>query len=493
MLLSRWLFPGAEGNPHAENTVLFPSFFSRAPVISTTTPAGKGQESGVRLLEEYDASAADEHLNEAIKHVPLEAILALKKKQLRANSPLFSGTPTRRAFAWLVLLGYLTLIYVGIFYFFYFLADNATTLVDVLKTTASNTHTGLADAYQNLVDPATPQQVADLMTEFYELLAKMGYYDASIIARPPHISPSINKTLAAELNYSKAAIDMMEMLPYLNINGNMSVFNWEAGSYGNEFLLRGVFADMRNDEDLETSRDPYFMGSDSEESGYMLPDYVSLSLGPEEGSMMVVNVQNMKMWTFQMEGNADPATQHIANKEDTANWLSPEQYPSRLARDALRDYINKFITLEWMPGALYNGSWDGDEHARLYLKNGWRGNFDSAAFYRDRIQWHIDDEARFQAEEPFENVVNLARNVDSLLSGIMRKQEEIKAIDAGTYEGQQYPDMLKHRADLVQSAAEESTYLPQVQAKLEKAREALKSVDPAVKKAREERIAKYGF
>lgn len=194
-----------------------------------------------------------------------------------------------------------------------------------------------------------------------------------------------------------------------------------------------------------------------------------------------------------MEGNADPATQHIANKEDTANWLSPEQYPSRLARDALRDYINKFITLEWMPGALYNGSWDGDEHARLYLKNGWRGNFDSAAFYRDRIQWHIDDEARFQAEEPFENVVNLARNVDSLLSGIMRKQEEIKAIDAGTYEGQQYPDMLKHRADLVQSAAEESTYLPQVQAKLEKAREALKSVDPAVKKAREERIAKYGF
>jgi hypothetical protein len=303
MLLSKWLFPGAESNPHAENAILFSKFHERLGLAPTLPTPAKGEESDVSLLSDYDASTADEHLSEAIRHVPITAILALKKKQLRENSPLYSGPPAKRAFAWVVLLGYLTVIYVGIFYFFYFLSDNTTTLLDVFKSGASNAYTGLADVYQGITDPATPQQVADIMTEFYELLAEMGYYDASIIARPPHVNPSINKTLAAELKFSKAAIDMMEMLPYLNINGNTSIFNWEVGSYGQEFLLRGLFADMRNDEDLQTSRDPYIMGvevdkgPDEEEGPYILPDHVLLSLVGEEGTMMVLNVQNSECRT----------------------------------------------------------------------------------------------------------------------------------------------------------------------------------------------------
>jgi len=194
-----------------------------------------------------------------------------------------------------------------------------------------------------------------------------------------------------------------------------------------------------------------------------------------------------------MSGNADPSTQHIANKLETGNWLSPQSYPTRLARDALRDYINRFVALEWMPGGIYNGTWEGDEHARLYIKNGWRGDFDSAAFNRDRIQWNLDDEARQQAELPFDKVAALSRQVNSILESVMRKQKEVAAIDAGEIPDQEWPDLPKHRAELIQSAAEDSRLLPEVQAELEKAREALKSADPAVKKAREERIAKYGF
>jgi len=295
MLLSRWLFPGAGSNPRAENAILFSAFHER---LRNAPPKKTAEDADAPLLEAHDAAAVDEYLNEAINNVPIDDLLEIKKKQMRENSPLYNGTRARRAFAWLVLLCYLTVIYVGVFYLFSFLSSNSLHAVDMLSLTATNAYANLAQTYQSITNPATPQQVADIMLEFYELLAEMGYYDASLIARPPHIQPSINKTLAAELKFSQASVEMMEILPYLNINGNTSAFNWEAGLYGNEFLLRGIFADLRAEEDMKVSRDPWFFGvdesKDSNEDGglYMLPDYVSLSLLGDEGTMMVLNVRN---------------------------------------------------------------------------------------------------------------------------------------------------------------------------------------------------------
>jgi hypothetical protein len=200
------------------------------------------------------------------------------------------------------------------------------------------------------------------------------------------------------------------------------------------------------------------------------------------------------MWTIeQFSGNVDPATKDMQNNDGVGNWLSPEQYPSRLAREALRDYINKFKALTWMPGGFYNGSWQGDEYQRLYRKNGWPENFDSVAFNHDRVQWLIDDELRRTAEEPFERVTRLVIEIESLLGSISRKQKEIADIDAGLEPSQPWPDLPRHRADLVEGSTEASKQLLLTQAQLEEAREALKTVDPAVRKAREARIAKYGF
>ena len=91
------------------------------------------------------------------------------------------------------------------------------------------------------------QEVADIMTEFYELLAETGHYNESIIKRPPH-HPGINKALAAELELSPEAVDMMELLPYLNLKDYPIA--WSKGGGDNEFLLSGTFADLRDDGEV---------------------------------------------------------------------------------------------------------------------------------------------------------------------------------------------------------------------------------------------------
>ena len=292
---------------------IFPALFPGQPIDNgegsgagtrpETSKLGQQGDSHVPLLENYDtaandASDVDAHLQEALRHMNLEQIYRLRLAQIRKTSPLYTGSPVRRGLAWLVLIGYLTLIYVVIFYFFYYLADSSLQIVSTIKSTASNVYTDLADTYQNIVDPATPQQVADLMTELYVLLAEMGLYEESLTARPPHVNPAINRTLAEELDFSPKAIETMEILPYLDIKGNVSLFNWQRGSYGDEFLLRGTYADLRDEEVLSVSRDPYQIGVDAnkshdEEGGpYMGPNHVMLSLMGDEGVMMVLNVAN---------------------------------------------------------------------------------------------------------------------------------------------------------------------------------------------------------
>lgn len=112
----------------------------------------------------------------------------------------------------------------------------------------------------------------------------------------------------------------------------------------------------------------------------------------------------MKLWTMNQEsGNADFALEGDRKEKDVSkNPNSLDNYPSRLARDALRDYMQKFRDLEWIPGGLVNETWDGDNYVRLYRDNGWPSNFDPEAFLSARPKWEEDDEARRSAEQPFE-------------------------------------------------------------------------------------------
>lgn len=245
----------------------------------------------VPLLEDYDTTIpdsqteADDSLSSAPKSKPIP-------------------TRKRRALALFLLFVWFYFIFTVSFYLFSFLGNHYHHTLHVLNTAASKTYGGMTDTYQSITNPATREEVVDLMTELYELLAEMGYYDAAMIGRPPH-NPGINRTLAAELEFSLEAVEMMEMLPYLQQGQEEGPLGWGAD---NNFLLSGTFADLRDDGVLSFTRDPMFAIEDSskgfdEDGGkYMRPNYVCLSLpGEGYGAIMILDVKTRRFqgWSFQ--------------------------------------------------------------------------------------------------------------------------------------------------------------------------------------------------
>ena len=99
------------------------------------------------------------------------------------------------------------------------------------------------------------------------------------------------------------------------------------------------------------------------------------------------------MWlVWQIDGSSDPA---FADMPDisfkrTINFNDFDQYPSRPAVEFLEDMINRFKTLEWIPGGLYNAE---DEKSIAfkgwYLASGWPDAFDGAKF--DRLRKAAED------------------------------------------------------------------------------------------------------
>lgn len=193
------------------------------------------------------------------------------------------------------------LVYIALYQIFVRLGGQPPLFRDVL---ASRSWDDLVKTCETIWHPTTKGEVVDLMTEFYELLAEMGYYDPELIERAPH-ERGINRTLAAELGFSKEAVEMMDMLPYLQLKQEgEGPLRWSKGPVDNEFLLYGTFADLRNDDVLVESRDPMY-GVDQftdppeafgEEGGkYVKPDYIWLMLLGNRGTVMILHVNTRKL------------------------------------------------------------------------------------------------------------------------------------------------------------------------------------------------------
>jgi len=347
-------------------------------------------------------------------------------------------------------------------------------------------------------------EVASLMTEFYELLAEMGYYEPAKIDRAPHTDPGINHEYAKEVGFSDKAVEMMLKLPYLNTELDVA---WMHGASHVEFLLYGTFIDFRLDENLLSSQDPlYILGNEqkglNEDDGrYMKPDYIPLSALANHGTTMILNVETLELWTVDQEtGTADPALEDIQAKGDENNDNSLDNYPSRSATLALKDYIKKFRDLEWMPGGLYNDTWAGENYARLYREHGWPSSFNRTAFMVSQGDWEESERLRCDAEEPFGEVKKYQSWLDSSLRRIEQYQKDISDVDAGEIipndqldRPERFADRAKYRQELVDRINVDTSRLSDLQSHLEAAKEALRHVDPRIKKAREERIAKYGW
>jgi hypothetical protein len=216
-------------------------------------------------------------------------------------------------FHWLLRFCLLTFVWTALFSAIYTF-DMLDRIRAPIDRALAKVHNIVQDTYYGFAHPHADREIADLMTEFYELLAEMGYFEPELINRPPHVNPSINTTLARELRFSTSAVRMMQLLPYLGIENDADYpFHWLVED-GNEFILHGRFSDMRIDEELLESRDPFYAwgGSGDDEGGdwdepdgkYMKPDYVCLNLLGNHGVVMVLNVRNcmpLSPFPFQYE------------------------------------------------------------------------------------------------------------------------------------------------------------------------------------------------
>jgi hypothetical protein len=169
-----------------------------------------------------------------------------------------------------------------------------------------------SDGYPEAPDPRI-REIADLMTEWYQLFIDMRYIKAENVVFPPHKHLKIDVSKPAAYGFTKDVVDLWHMLPY-----HIGSTEWNFGSDGGEFLMWGEFlSDLRgSDADWwQTAVDPFFgiddissqfepgvraedrdTGNWDDESGpYMRPWYVALTGVGNHGSVMVLDTKNCEL------------------------------------------------------------------------------------------------------------------------------------------------------------------------------------------------------
>ena len=337
-------------------------------------------------------------------------------------------------------------------------------------------------------------ETAALIGQFYELFIKMRYLPATSIAYPPHTSPSINTRLAHSLGLTTQAIEFLQLLPY--VTGRTA---WGGGGE-QEFLFSGIFADFRDDDTLEQSRDPLYGSPDpdgdwEDENGpYMRPWYVAVNQLGNHGTVMVLDLKTRRLWMEDQEGGwtSDPGLRDIGEyRQVSENRNAFENVPSRRVDVVLKDLMRKFEEVEWVPGGFYPGTGDltADVYKSLYLEHGWPDNFNGSGFHVARLAFEDAKSERYSAEQPF-------REVSTYRGWLKGSQEKIARLEAlGGAEREKYEEVLRIRVPGMKTIEEEiesiKTNNVRLEAELRGAEEVVRNLDPAIGKARKEFKAKY--
>ena len=133
----------------------------------------------------------------------------------------------------------------------------------------------------------------------------------------------------------------------------------------------------------------------------MKPYYVLLSRVGNHGLVMVLNVRNFYLWSIDQEGgNADFALPDFEN-QILNNGNPLDNLPSRQARNALRDYIQRFRTWSGCPVDSGMGRWMAKlrPHVR---EAGWPDAYNRSVFISSRVAWEKAEEERWGAEAAIE-------------------------------------------------------------------------------------------
>ncbi|KAH8812548.1 hypothetical protein F5884DRAFT_785752 [Xylogone sp. PMI_703] len=183
--------------------------------------------------------------------------------------------------------------------------------------------------------------IVSLMTEIYTILLKLRYIETSDIIYPPTDGHVLDEALCASLNLAPAVISLIRKLPCPVDVETARTF---------DFLLETrtiVYTDRR---DLWASRDPDHSGTfdDLIRPDYLLPSDIALTVGRLYGLSLVLDTDSNTIRTVTAHKGppTDPSETIIERPEDLDHYRN---YPAEPADEVLREYINKFKTLEWIP------------------------------------------------------------------------------------------------------------------------------------------------
>lgn len=244
-------------------------------------------------------------------------------------------------------------------------------------------------------------EVADLMLEIYQTLARMRYLDPSEIQRGPHNITNLLPVYEG-LGLDASVVQLYSLLPYIS----------PGVARGLDFLQGGQFADFRDPEDVEQGRDPFYGSPDEEdfddENGpYMRPWMTPLSNLGNHQSVILYDTRKHRIWIIDQESweSTDLALEGVAaGRPRSKNRNNFEHIPSRPAADVLRDINRWYLSLEVLPGDgdQSSGIWDEPDLKALYRAHGWPDQFDGDAFQIAQVRGYAVSCAKGKAEAPLQ-------------------------------------------------------------------------------------------
>ncbi|KKY20298.1 hypothetical protein UCRPC4_g04188 [Phaeomoniella chlamydospora] len=267
-------------------------------------------------------------------------------------------------------------------------------------------------------------EIASLMTEWYELLQEMHYLGSGAIGYAPRTGKhAFNVTRARELGIDERVIDLAQRMPYIiedwaqPENGtriddeelrelHRDDPNWWLG-HQEEHMIWGE-ARFMDFADLDLIRDPMYMNwgrDDSEEiDDYMLRTAVSVTQMGNHGPVFILDTRRNIITCEDAEGSGlcDPAFRGLPYPDPPrgvpeGHFL--EYYPARSAPVLLRDFIHKLRTLEELPGGKDKENVWYNSIRRLYETHGWPDNFNGQAFDAAFLEWEENEKwAEFDRE-----------------------------------------------------------------------------------------------
>ncbi|KAK3897434.1 hypothetical protein C8A05DRAFT_19805 [Staphylotrichum tortipilum] len=324
---------------------------------------------------------------------------------------------------------------------------------------------------ESIAASLTPRQkarlheVADLMLQIYNTLARMRYLDPVWIQPGPH-DLTAQMPQYESLGLDPSIIYLYHILPYID----------SVKRYDLDFYDGGYFIDLRDPEQIERARNPMF-GDDPKER--MRPWMTPLSRQGNHTSVILYDAKrhvvgifnpndggssdrNLPDWWFMQTGedgteryfrrfdgvetecskeeweeadrerreaeeaeeddgeegdeeeddDDDDDDEEEEEEEDENYW---DEMDARPAAKVLRDIIRWYHELVELPGTGENNSgWSKDPVPTLYKKHGWPGeDFDGEAFLVDKLRAEAVRKAHADSQRPFDEVKSLQRQLEA--------------------------------------------------------------------------------